>query len=103
MWSADLDIIATTPTLWSPKLVISRARQYLCGDLRACYCQSCQRDKRIAGEISSMRVNEGRVETLFREGAGPSLALQLNNEDGLSLFCREGGDFIPFHLDQVTD
>lgn len=50
-----------------------------------------------------MRVNEGRVETLFGEGTGPSLALQLNNEDGLSLFRREGGDFIPFHLDQVTD
>lgn len=50
-----------------------------------------------------MRVNEGRVETLFGEGTGLSLALQLNNEDGLSLFRREGGDFIPFHLDQVTD
>lgn len=43
-----------------------------------------------------MRVNEGRVETLFGGGTVPSLAIQLNNDDGLSLFCREGGAFTPF-------
>ncbi len=48
-------------SLMKPKLVIWRVK--LCGDLRACYCQSCQRDKRITGKISSMRVSEGRVKT----------------------------------------
>lgn len=72
------------------KLVISRVKRCLCGDLRACYCQSCQRDKRITGEISSMRVNEGRVKTHFLD-TRLSLTIQLNNDDGLSLsFQRQG-------------
>lgn len=44
------------------KLVISK--RCLCSDLRACYFQSRQRDKRITGEISSMRLNKGRLKTL---------------------------------------
>ena len=34
-------------SLMNPKLVFSREARRLCGDLRVCYCQSCQRDKRI--------------------------------------------------------
>lgn len=75
-------------SLMKPKLVISRVKQCLCSDLRACYCQSCQRDKRITGEILSMRVNEGRVKTHFLDRL--SLAIQLNKDDGLSLWYSVG-------------
>lgn len=71
-------------SLMKPKLVISRVKQCLCSDLRACYCPSCQRDKRITGEISSMRVNGGRVKTHFLD-TRLGLTIQLNNDNGLSL------------------
>lgn len=63
-----------------PKLVISRAKQCLCSDLRVCYCQSCQRDKRITGEISSMKLSESKVKARFLD-RGPSSVIELNNDN----------------------
>lgn len=85
------------------KLVISRVK--LCGDLRACYCQSCQRDKRITGEISSMSVNGAKLRHFFLD-TRMRLAIQLNNDDRLSQFPKGKGPqrakfFIYFCSDQV--